>query len=81
MALGALRALHEHGIAVPQDIAVTGGDDVPALKYVAPALSTYSLLPGEQGRQAFILLRKIAEGKECRQAICLKAELKLRQSA
>ena len=81
MAIGALRALHEKGIVVPRDIAVTGADDIPALKYVSPAITTYSLLPHEQGSEAFHLLRKIAEGKECQQTICLKSELKLRQSA
>jgi len=60
---------------------VTGGDDIPTLKYVSPALSTYALLPGEQGRKAFLLFQKIAEGKDCQQTVCLKSELKLRQSA
>ena len=81
MAIGAMRALHEHGIAVPREIAVTGGDDIPALKYVSPEISTYALLPEEQGSKAFLLLRKIAEGKDCQRTICLKSELKLRQSA
>jgi LacI family transcriptional regulator len=81
MAIGALRALHEKGVKVPQKIAVTGADDIPALHYVSPAISTYSLLPHEQGSQAFLLLRNIAEGKACQQTVCVKSELKLRQSA
>jgi len=81
MALGALRALHEKGIEVPREIAVTGGDDIPTLKYVSPALSTYSLLPGEQGRQAFLLFQNIAGGQDCPQTAGVKSELKLRQSA
>jgi LacI family transcriptional regulator len=81
MAIGALRALREHGIEVPREIAVTGADDIPALKYVSPAISTYSLRPHAQGSEAFLLLRKIAEGKECQQTVSLKSELNLRQSA
>jgi len=81
MAVGALRALHEKGIDVPREIAITGADDIPTSKYVAPGISTYPLLPDEQGSRAFLMLRKIAEGKECQPAICLKSELRLRQSA
>src|SRR5690606_25244318 len=29
MALGAIHALHEHGLSVPQDISVAGFDDIP----------------------------------------------------
>jgi LacI family transcriptional regulator len=81
MAIGALRALQEKGIAVPQEITIAGADDIPTAKYVSPAISTYSLLPHEQGSKAFLMLRKIAEGKECQPIACLKSELKLRQSA
>ncbi|MEI8078765.1 MAG: LacI family DNA-binding transcriptional regulator [bacterium] len=80
MAIGALRALHEHGIAVPREIAVTGGNDIPALQYVSPGISTYALLPDEQGSQAFLLFKQLAEGQKCQHTVCLKSALKLRQS-
>jgi DNA-binding LacI/PurR family transcriptional regulator len=41
-ALGALAALHEHGVGVPHDIAVAGFDDVPLAEFSAPALTTAS---------------------------------------
>lgn len=47
MALGAIRALHEHGIRVPEDISVVGIDDEPASRYSIPALTTVAL-PIEQ---------------------------------
>lgn len=43
MALGAIRALYERGVSVPQDISVVGIDDEPASRYSIPALSTVSL--------------------------------------
>lgn len=40
MALGAMKALHDHGIAIPQQIAVTGFDDTPDSTLYFPALTT-----------------------------------------
>jgi LacI family transcriptional regulator len=40
MAIGALKALHEAGRQVPQDMALVGFDDVPLASSVQPALTT-----------------------------------------
>ncbi len=40
IAIGAIRALKEAGIAVPQDVAVTGFDDILAASFANPALTT-----------------------------------------
>ncbi|GAB3816900.1 LacI family DNA-binding transcriptional regulator [Micromonospora zhanjiangensis] len=40
VALGVLRALHEHGRRVPRDISVVGFDDVPEAAYFIPPLTT-----------------------------------------
>ncbi|MFB4426483.1 LacI family DNA-binding transcriptional regulator [Streptomyces sp. QL37] len=40
LALGALRALHEHGLRVPEDVAVIGFDDVEGGRFSVPTLST-----------------------------------------
>lgn len=40
LALGILRALHENGRQVPQDISVVGFDDVPEAAYFIPPLTT-----------------------------------------
>ena len=40
IAIGALRALRERGLRVPQDVAVTGFDDIPLAASVSPALTT-----------------------------------------
>jgi DNA-binding LacI/PurR family transcriptional regulator len=40
MALGAIRAFHEAGIAVPDDISIVGFDDIPESGYLLPPLTT-----------------------------------------
>lgn len=40
IAVGALKALREHGLRVPDDVALAGFDDIPMAACVAPALST-----------------------------------------
>ena len=40
IAIGALRALRAHGLRIPQDVAVTGFDDIPLAASVSPALTT-----------------------------------------
>lgn len=52
MALGAIRAIRESGLRVPQDIAVVGFDDIPTLVDVTPSISTARLPLEEIGRWA-----------------------------
>lgn len=40
MALGAIRALHEAGKVVPQDVSIVGFDDIPEAAYFSPPLTT-----------------------------------------
>ncbi|AIQ25961.1 LacI family DNA-binding transcriptional regulator [Paenibacillus sp. FSL H7-0737] len=40
LALGAIRALKEHDLRIPEDIAIIGCDDIEACKYTTPRLST-----------------------------------------
>ena len=40
MALGALYALHQFGLSVPQDVSVAGFDDLPESAYFIPPLTT-----------------------------------------
>ena len=40
IALGAMRALQEHGYRVPEDVAVIGFDDIPIASYTFPPLTT-----------------------------------------
>lgn len=40
MALGAIRALRDSGLSVPEDVAVVGFDDIPEAAYFEPPLTT-----------------------------------------
>lgn len=40
MALGAMRALREHGLKVPEDVSVVGFDDIPEASFFEPPLTT-----------------------------------------
>jgi DNA-binding LacI/PurR family transcriptional regulator len=42
VAMGALRALADHGLRVPQDVAVVGWDDIQDAEYLTPSLTSVS---------------------------------------
>ena len=58
MALGAIRALEEHDIRVPQDVSVTGFDDIPDSISSIPPLTTIHQPAGELGKKAVRHLAK-----------------------
>ena len=64
MAVGALGALHDAGIPVPEEIAVAGFDDIPLARYLIPALTTVHVDLLALGRRAVGLLldRREREG-------------------
>ncbi len=60
-AVGVVRAARRLGLRVPDDLSVVGSDDLPAGRYVEPALSTVRLPVQEMGRLATeLLLRQLA---------------------
>ncbi|MGW4609087.1 LacI family DNA-binding transcriptional regulator [Streptomyces sp. NPDC004532] len=56
LALGALRALHEHGRSVPGDLDVVGFDDIEASRFSVPSLTTVAPDKREIARAAVSLL-------------------------
>lgn len=51
-AVGAMRALTERGLQVPQDVAVVGCDDIPLASLVSPGLTSVSFPQYDFGRAA-----------------------------
>lgn len=65
MAIGALSALHETGVRVPEDMAVVGFDDIPLARYMSPPLSSVHVpIAGLGTRAVETLLRAIDEKNE-----------------
>lgn len=56
MAAGVLRAFHERGIRVPDDISVVGFDDAPEARYLCPPLTTVRQDFDEVGRRCVAAL-------------------------
>lgn len=63
VALGAIAALHERGIRIPEDVAVVGYDDIPAAEVAVPALTTVRFPGLEYGRLAAQLLLEVVRRK------------------
>ncbi|MFI0236010.1 LacI family DNA-binding transcriptional regulator [Streptomyces sp. NPDC016845] len=82
LALGALRALHERGRAVPEDLDVVGFDDIEASRFSVPSLTTVAPDKREIARAAVaLLLDRIEEpAAEALQDHVVGHELKVRES-
>jgi LacI family transcriptional regulator len=63
LAFGAVRALNEMGVNVPEQVAVTGFDDVSAAKWAFPALTTVAQPVREMGEKAAELIMMMDGGK------------------
>ena len=61
MAIGAFRALKDHGLEVPGDVSVIGFDGLPVDEYLIPRLSTVDQPTEAMARQAVELLLDIVE--------------------
>ncbi len=82
-AIGAIRALREAGLGVPEDVSVIGFDDIPAAAYNYPALTTIKQPLREMGRLAAeYLLKRISNGahEAFPAEVTVEPELIVRQS-
>ncbi|KRE68233.1 LacI family DNA-binding transcriptional regulator [Arthrobacter sp. Soil761] len=64
LAHAALRALHERGVRVPEDVSLMGWDNQPFTEFTIPALSTVEPGFGDVGARAFELLLKKMSGDQ-----------------
>ena len=81
VAFGALVAIKERGLTVPDDVALVGFDDVPLAHYVDPPLTTVRLPAYRLGYWAATLLTQLIGGETAEeQGILLQTELVVRQS-
>jgi LacI family transcriptional regulator len=82
MAIGAMSALREAGLRVPEDIAVAGFDDIPIARYTSPPLTSVHVSIAELGARAVeTLLHAMAnKGAHARRHQRLATTLVIRQS-
>jgi DNA-binding LacI/PurR family transcriptional regulator len=64
MAFGAMRALCEAGLAVPQDVSVVGFDDIPEAAYFCPPLTTVRRNLIQLGVTGFEYLMQVTDDPE-----------------
>jgi LacI family transcriptional regulator len=81
MAFGALRALREAGLCVPNDVAVVGFDDLPTSALSDPPLTTIRQPIRRLGAQAVeTLIDILANGTQPPRRTTLSIELVIRSS-
>lgn len=78
MAIGAMAALREAGIAPGADVAVAGFDDIPLVADVTPALTSVALPLADIGARALELA--LADDARPADAVSVRAEVRLRAS-
>ncbi len=79
MALGAMRAIREKGLRIPEDIAVVGFDDVPLAAQTDPPLTTVRQPMVEMGRMGVRLLVQLIRKEQISQKkVLLPTELVVR---
>ena len=81
MAVGAIRALQECGLRVPEDVSIVGYDDIPLAGYLDPPLTTIRQNLPEVGRLAVELLVEAAQTPGLSRQITVAPELVVRGSA
>jgi LacI family transcriptional regulator len=79
MAVGAMAALREHGMAVPDDMSLAGFDDIATLRDTIPALTTVRLPLEEMGEQA-ARLTLLPDPEPGTHPLSVPAEVILRES-
>lgn len=80
LAIGALRALYEVGLRVPDDISLAGYDGIDMANYTVPSLTTIRQPVEEMARDTTKLLFDIIAKKTKHQHITYEAQLEIKES-
>ncbi len=80
MAVGALRALHEAGRSVPEQVSLFGFDDEPLAAYLTPALSTVHIPIESMSECAMQQALALARGETVGPLLPFSGSLRLRES-
>ena len=80
LAIGAIRALLESGLRVPEDVSVAGYDGIDVSGYISPSLTTIRQPVEDMAKNTVKLLFDIIAGKKEHQHITFEGELLERES-
>jgi DNA-binding LacI/PurR family transcriptional regulator len=79
MAIGAMRAVRASGLSVPEDVSITGFDNIELSEFTNPPLTTVNIPRGAIGRMAVEALLQ-EETSSAGQEVSIEPELVLRDS-
>jgi LacI family transcriptional regulator len=80
MAAGALRALREAGLRVPEDVSIIGFDDIETSKFLSPLLTTVRQPFVEMGQAAVEIALALITEQETEEVRKFEPQLTLRES-
>ncbi|BDZ47812.1 hypothetical protein GCM10025867_45260 [Frondihabitans sucicola] len=80
VAMGLLSGLAELGVRVPEDLSVTGFDDIPLARYTTPPLTTASVPVLELGEQAWRRLHSLIVNETPADDVDYRPHLEVRRS-
>lgn len=80
LAIGALKALQEAGISVPQQVALIGFDDIEMASFVSVPLTTVKIFTEQMGRTAVNLLMERINGRSIPIKAVISTKLIVRES-
>jgi LacI family transcriptional regulator len=80
LAVGALRGAHDMGLTVPEDVSITGFDDIELARIVTPQITTVHVPHHEMGRKAAEVLIDIVEKRGTGASVELQSTVQMRGS-
>jgi LacI family transcriptional regulator len=81
LAFGAIRALKDYGISVPNEVSVIGFDDIDISNFMVPRLTTIRQPIQEMGERAVQMLNRLISGKTVpKNKVLLEHRLIIRES-
>ncbi|KIL43989.1 LacI family transcriptional regulator [Jeotgalibacillus alimentarius] len=82
MAIGAMRALHEKGVRVPEQVSVVGFNDIEMSRYLQPSLTTIQVHTEYMGEAAVdLLLDQLTSKRKIAKKVVLPTTLLVRESS
>ncbi len=80
MAIGAIRAVYEAGLKIPEDIAIVGFNDIPNAMYLVPPLTTVKVHTEFMGETAVVMALEKIGGREIPKKCIIPTKLVIRDS-